>query len=93
MEDKLVFTKDVHQIINYVVTGNVDAGFVYASDAEAAKNAKKALKVSGEYHEPITYPVAILRDSTSPELAAKYIKYLQSEEAARAFASFGFKQE
>lgn len=91
VQNKLILTKDVHQIINYVATGNVDAGFVYASDAINAKGVEVAVKVQGEYHEPIVYPVAVLKDATNPELAEKYIEYLQSEEAARTFTRFGFK--
>lgn len=91
VQNKLILAKDVHQIINYVETGNVDAGFVYASDVYVTKNAKIAFKVPGKYHEPITYPVAALKNAASPELAGKYIEYLQSKETARAFAKFGFK--
>jgi len=91
MQNKLILAKDVNQIINYVETGNVDAGFVYASDAYTAKNSKIALKVPAELHEPITYPVAALKNATNPELAAKYIEYLQSEKASGAFARSGFK--
>lgn len=34
LKPKLVYAKDVRQVLNYVETGNVDVGFVYLSDAK-----------------------------------------------------------
>ena len=33
VQNKVVFTKDVRQVLTYVETGNVDAGIVYKTDA------------------------------------------------------------
>ncbi|MDR1069631.1 MAG: molybdate ABC transporter substrate-binding protein, partial [Gracilibacteraceae bacterium] len=33
IQDKLIFAKDVRQVLEYVETGNADCGFVYRSDA------------------------------------------------------------
>ena len=40
-------------------------------------------------HPPITYPVAILKDSTSADAAA-FLEYLRSANAAAVFAAQGF---
>lgn len=40
LQDKLVYAKDVRQVLTYVETGNVDAGFVYKTDALTSKKVK-----------------------------------------------------
>jgi len=90
-QSKLVLAKDVRQVIGYVETGNVDAGFVYGSDVKSSKSAKIALVVPDDYHKPIVYPAVILKDAGQPDLAAKFIAHIKSEDALKVFEEYGFK--
>jgi molybdate transport system substrate-binding protein len=87
----LVMAKDVRQIIGYVEMGNAGAGFVYKSDMKAPGKARVAVAVPNNYHSPIVYPIAIIKDAKQPELAAKFIEYLKSAKSSAAFKEFGFK--
>ena len=42
VQNKVIFTKDVRQVLTYVETGNVDAGIVYKTDALISDKVKLA---------------------------------------------------
>jgi molybdate transport system substrate-binding protein len=91
LQPKLVLTKDVSQALTYVSSGNVDAGFVYASDAKNSDKVSIVLTVPADSHDAILYPAAILSGSRNPEGAQAFLDYLQTEEARRIFSSYGFQ--
>ncbi|WP_375708468.1 molybdate ABC transporter substrate-binding protein [Paenibacillus albidus] len=90
LQGKLVFTKDVRQVLSYVETGNVDAGFVYKTDALTSSKVKIALAVGAHVHKPIQYPAGIVKDTKHPEEAKAFYSYLQTREARSIFTSYGF---
>ncbi|NER36287.1 MAG: molybdate ABC transporter substrate-binding protein [Oscillatoria sp. SIO1A7] len=91
IKPKLVFTKDVRQVLAYVETGNVDAGVVYATDAQLSNGVKAIAVARKEHHSPIVYPVAVVKDSKQPEAAKAFLQFLSSPEAKAAFEQYGFK--
>ncbi|WP_340006988.1 molybdate ABC transporter substrate-binding protein [Paenibacillus sp. FSL K6-0276] len=90
LQNKLVFAKDVRQVLSYVETGNVDAGFVYKTDALTSKKTKIALTVGPHVHKAINYPAGIVKNSKNQKEAKELYSYLQSKEASDIFASYGF---
>ncbi len=90
IQPKLIFTKDVRQVLSYVESGNVDAGIVYSTDVLNSNKARVALKAESGSHKPIQYPAGIVKASKQPSEAAEFYKYLQGEEASAIFAKFGF---
>lgn len=91
IQHKLIYAKDVRQVLNVVETGNAEAGFVYATDAARSPKVKVAIKLPEDTHQPIQYPAAILKDSTHPAEALAFYNYLISKDAQVIFAEFGFK--
>ncbi|WP_432664003.1 molybdate ABC transporter substrate-binding protein [Wukongibacter baidiensis] len=90
IQDKLVFGKNVRQVLSYVDTENVDAGIVYQSDTKAMKKGTIALTISDELHSPILYPLAIVKESKNKDRCNDFINFLQSEEASEIFINNGF---
>ena len=90
VRDKLVFSKDVRQVLAYVETGNVDAGFVYATDAAQSARVRVVATAPEASHDPIVYPIAVLAQSPHASEAGQFAAFLASAEAARVFASRGF---
>ncbi|MHA6480828.1 molybdate ABC transporter substrate-binding protein [Paenibacillus sp. strain BS8-2] len=90
LQSKLVQAKDVRQVLNYVETGNVDAGFVYRTDAITSKKSKVAFAVSPDTYAPIQYPVGIVKASEHSVEATEFYEFLQSKEALDVFAEYGF---
>ncbi|NGM82461.1 molybdate ABC transporter substrate-binding protein [Paenibacillus sp. 7124] len=88
---KIVFAKDVRQVLTYVASGNVEAGLVYGSDAAGEPKVKVAMKVDPSTHDPISYPAAVLAESAHPEQAKVFYDYLFTKEAGDVFLKYGFK--
>ncbi|KLU66010.1 molybdate-binding periplasmic protein precursor [Desulfosporosinus acididurans] len=91
IQPKLVEAKDVTQVLNYVETGNADAGFVYQSDAQQSKKVKVVTVVPDSTHNPIVYPAAIIAATKNQQVTEDFLKYLQSSDAQKVFQKYGFK--
>ena len=92
VESKVVYGKDVKQVLTYVETGNVDAGIVYRTDALVSEKATIAAVADDASHTPIIYPVGVIKDSKNAEEANAFYQFLQSDEAMEVYKSFGFKE-
>jgi molybdate transport system substrate-binding protein len=90
LKPKVVYGKDVKEVLTWVETGNADAGVVYETDAKASDKVKIAATAFQDYHKPIIYPAAVLRESKSVDAAKDFINYLYSEKAKPVFEKYGF---
>ncbi|KEK21941.1 molybdate ABC transporter substrate-binding protein [Bacillus gaemokensis] len=90
LQNKIVFTKDVRQVLTYVETGNVDAGIVYKTDALISDKVKIADAAPANSHEPIHYPVGVIKESKHKKEATSFYEYLQSKDAQSIFKKYGF---
>ena len=91
VQPKLVLAKDVTQVLNYVETGNVEAGLVYQSDAKSSTKVKVVTVVPESSHAPIVYPIAVISATKNKQVAEDFLKYLQSSDAMKIFETYGFK--
>lgn len=90
LQSKIVYTKDVKQVLNYVETGNTEAGFVYKTDALTSTAATIAYTVDNSSHSPITYPIGILQAAKHPAETETLYRYLTSPDALAIFVKHGF---
>jgi len=90
VQDKVVFAKDVRQVLEYVDTGNVDCGLVYKTDALVLETGIIVADLPGDSHDPIVYPAALIKDSPQAEAAAKFFDFLQTDYAKGVFEKYGF---
>jgi molybdate transport system substrate-binding protein len=91
VQQKAVFAKDVRQVLTYVETGNVDAGIVYKTDALSSDQVRIVATASPDSHEPIVYPVAVVKATEHKNETVELYHWLQSEEAAEIFKKYGFQ--
>ncbi|RYD26372.1 MAG: extracellular solute-binding protein, partial [Verrucomicrobiaceae bacterium] len=70
--------------------GNVEAGIVYKTDAVISKKVKVACEIPTMPGQKITYPMAVLKNSTQPDLAVKYLDYVNTPASKAVFRKFGF---
>lgn len=90
VEKKIMFAKDVRQVLAYVESGNVDAGLVYRSDAREMKSGTVAAIAPKGSHSPILYPMAAVTASKNKAETGRFMEFLKSKAAAKVFASHGF---
>jgi molybdate transport system substrate-binding protein len=90
LQPKLVFAKDVRQVLSYVETGNVDAGLVYATDAKVSDQVQVIATAPADTHSPIIYPVGVVADSENAEAAQAFVDFLSSDTAIEIFEEYGF---
>ncbi|MGK7935868.1 MAG: molybdate ABC transporter substrate-binding protein [Xenococcaceae cyanobacterium] len=90
VEPKIVFAKNVRQIVNYVATGNVDAGIVYQTDTNASQEVKIVANAPEKSHTPVVYPIAIIKDSKNIEAAQQLKEFMFTPEAKAVFEKYGF---
>ncbi|MBI3346360.1 MAG: molybdate ABC transporter substrate-binding protein [Burkholderiales bacterium] len=89
LNPKLVFADNVRQVLDYVARGEVEAGFVYRTDAELLKDKLRiAMPVGG--HAPVTYPAAVVADSKQAAIAREFLAFLRGGEAQAILARYGF---
>ncbi len=90
VEDRLVLAKDVRQVLAYVEMGNVDAGIVYGTDAQKSDEVRVVATAPESSHDPIVYPVSVIRSSRNEGAARDFAEYLSSPQAKAIFAAHGF---
>lgn len=87
---KVVPCENVRAVLAVVESANADAGFIYKSDAAISKKVKVACEVPLTDGPKIVYPAALVKGSSQPDAAAKFLVYLASENSAKIFRQFGF---
>ena len=90
LESKIVPTENVRAALAAVESGNVDAGFVYRTDADISKKVKIAFGVPREKGPAIRYPVALVKGANNKSGAEDFLRYLQSDSAGKLFERYGF---
>ena len=90
VESKVVYAKDVRQVLSYVETGNVAAGIVYKTDALVSNKVNIVATADPGTHTPIIYPMGIIKDSKNYEEAKDFYSYLQNNDALKVFEEYGF---
>ncbi|MBR7800508.1 molybdate ABC transporter substrate-binding protein [Undibacterium fentianense] len=89
LENKMISTQNVRQSLDYVARGEVDAGFVYASDATILRDKiKVAFEISLD--SVIAYPIAPIKDSKHSEEAKRFIQFVSSAAGQAILVKYGF---
>ena len=91
VQPKLVFAENVRQVLDYVARGEVEVGFVYATDAATrAQGVKEAFRAPDDSYRPVVYPGAVMAASKQPALAQAFLDLLASPQGRAVLSRFGF---
>lgn len=92
LQAKLVLAENVRQALDYVSRGEVDAGFVYATDAALrATRVREAFRPGEDTYRPVVYPAAVVKDSRRPALARAFVDLVVSAEGRAVLNRLGFQ--
>ena len=92
LQPKLVFAENVRQALDYVARGEVDAGFVYTTDAATrAQGVKEAFRPPEDSYRPVIYPGAVVTAAKQPALALAFLDALSSPAGRAVLSRFGFQ--
>jgi molybdate transport system substrate-binding protein len=92
VEGKVVYAKDVRQVLTYVETNNVDAGIVYKTDAFISDKVEIVATADKDSHSPIIYPLGVIKNSSHAKEAQQFYEYLHSETSINILEKYGFKK-
>jgi len=92
IKDKVVYPGDVRGVLDLVARNEVDAGFVYRTDAMTRpKEVKIVLEApKGTYTRPL-YPIAVLKNAPNPVLARKFVALVLSPAGQKILKKHGFQ--
>lgn len=91
VEGKMVGASTVRQALDYVARGEVEAGFVYSTDAAVMKD-KVRIAFEVPLDMAIRYLVAVTGASANAEEAARFVAYVLSPAGQQVLGRFGFKK-
>lgn len=86
---KIAAAENVRAALSLVERGAAPFGIVYATDAQAAKGVRVVGQFPASSHRPITYPVALLKNSQHRDAEA-FRRFLISREGRAILARRGF---
>ncbi len=89
IEPRMIGAQNVRQALDYVARGEVDAGFVYATDAALMPDQVK-LALTAPTDAPILYPIAPVAASGKAAAAQKFVAFVLSPPAQAVLAKHGF---
>ncbi|MBM2836165.1 MAG: Molybdenum transporter, periplasmic molybdate-binding protein [candidate division NC10 bacterium] len=92
LEPKLILTENVRQALVYVIRGEVEAGLVYATDAQGAGREVQVVAHAPQgSHRPVIYPIAVVTASKVPALARAFVDLALSDEGQEVLRAHGFR--
>jgi len=91
LSQKCILAESVRQVLDYLARGEVDAGFVYGTDA---KQGGDKVKVIAEVpvETPVSYPIAALAGAKDKKDAAAFVAFVAGPKGQEILAKFGFKK-
>jgi molybdate transport system substrate-binding protein len=85
------YEENVKGVVTKVMLGEADAGVVYVSDiTKTAASKTGKLEIPDALNTIAAYPIAVIADSQSPDLAAKFVDLVMSELGQSVLAGYGF---
>jgi molybdate transport system substrate-binding protein len=89
LQGKIVNTQNVRQSLNYVARGEVEAAFVYRTDAAILPD-KVRIVLEVPTATPVLYPLAILKGRSAKSEAKEFVAFVRSDAAQRILQKYGF---
>ncbi|MEP7138278.1 MAG: molybdate ABC transporter substrate-binding protein [Caldimonas sp.] len=91
IEARMIGAQSVRQALDYVARGEVDAGFVYGTDAAIMPD-KVRLAFTVPTDRPVLYPIAPVAAAQNMAAAKKFVAFVASPAGQAILARYGFSK-
>lgn len=88
VQPKLVFGENVRQALQFVQTGDAEAGIIALSVANVPEITYTL--IDGSLHAPLDQALAVLTASKNPEIARDFIAFINGEDGRPIMRQYGF---
>jgi len=92
LSEKLIFAKDVRQVLFYVEQDEVDAGFVYATDAAKSGKVQVITAMPEDTYPSVLYPIGIVASTKHRDGGEMWLEFVLGEEGQKVLSKYGFKK-
>jgi molybdate transport system substrate-binding protein len=91
VKPKVIYAANVTQALEYVSSGEVDAGIIFSTEAKTAGDKVKIVATSDpSWHSKIAYPLAVVTASKNKTVAQAFIDFVMSAKGQEILAGYGF---
>ena len=91
IQPQLILGNSVRQVLDYVARGEVDAGFVYRTDAKQLADKVDVVMIV-EGHDPVSYPMAVANTGKNAKMGQEFLNFVLSAEGQAVLAKYGFSK-
>ena len=91
LQPKIITTQNVRHSLDYVARGEVDAGFVYRTDAVLMPQ-KVRITATIPLDTPVSYPIAVSTASSDKAEAQRFLNYVLSPKGRQVLNKYGFSR-
>ena len=91
VQPQLILGNSVRQVLDYVARGEVDAGFVYRTDAKQLADKVEVVMIV-EGHDPVSYPIAVATTGKDAKMGQEFLNFVLSPEGQAVLAKYGFSK-
>ena len=81
---------DVRTVLAHVTLGEVDAGFVYSTDAKTVPGEVKVIKIPAWAQPKVQYGICVVSKSSNVDAARAFIKLVLSKKGQAKLLAYGF---
>lgn len=91
VEDRIVYAKDVREVLNYVNKGNAQLGFVYQTDLYVGQKPHEGVEkvADATLEKPIVYRMGTVTDT---EATKAWYDFMKSDEAQHILKDYHFEK-
>lgn len=87
---KMLMGENVKQVLVYVERGEVDAGFVFSTDASSAQEGRVEVVTPVPVSTPVTYPIAVVASTRHLKESQKFVDFVTGETGRTILEQYGF---
>lgn len=88
VQNKIVYAENVRQALQYIQSGDAQAGIIALSVANVPEI--RWTLIDNSLHEPLDQALAVISSSAHPELAAQFAAYINGEKGRPIMRRYGF---